>query len=210
MQHDKLRKLLVYLNQNSPVYNELFWIHHINIADINSLEDLSQIPTTGKESLQLRNDDFLCVPRNKIIECSSASGTLGSPVTVALTENDLGRLTYNEYASFLCAGGFAGDIYQLMLTLDRQFMAGIAYDAGTRKLGAGIIRLCPGVPSLQWETILRLKPTAIVAVPSFVVKLIRFAAEHHIDNNQTSVKKAMNRRKYLQYWFFIEFAGEKN
>jgi len=131
------------------------------------------------------------VPRNKIIEYSSTSGTLGGPVTVALTESDLVRLAYNEYASFKSAGGTAEDIYQLMLTLDRQFMAGMAYYNGIRKLGAGIIRLGPGVPSLQWETILRLKPTAIVAVPSFIVKLIQFANEHHIDINNTSVKKAI-------------------
>jgi phenylacetate-CoA ligase len=78
-----------------------------------------------------------------------------------------------------------------MLTLDRQFMAGIAYYSGIRKIGAGIIRLGPGVPSLQWETILRLKPTAIVAVPSFLLKMIQFAKEHNIDINKTSVKKAI-------------------
>ena len=76
-----------------------------------------------------------------------------------------------------------------MLTLDRQFMAGMAYYSGIRKLGAGIIRVGPGVPSLQWETIQRLKPTAIVAVPSFILKLIQFAKEHHIDINDLSVKK---------------------
>jgi phenylacetate-CoA ligase len=78
-----------------------------------------------------------------------------------------------------------------MLTLDRQFMAGMAYYSGLRKLGAGIIRLGPGVPSLQWETILQIKPTAIVAVPSFILKLIDFAKEHQIDINASSVKKAI-------------------
>ena len=70
-------------------------------------------------------------------------------------------------------------------------MAGIAYYMGLRKLGAGIIRLGPGVPSLQWETIQRLKPTAIVAVPSFILKLIKFAKDNHIDLNKSSVKKAI-------------------
>ncbi|MCW3093421.1 MAG: phenylacetate--CoA ligase family protein [Ferruginibacter sp.] len=191
MQQEKLQQLLKYLSSNSPFYQELFSIHHIDIDNIKTLEDLSLLPTTDKESLQLRNEDFFCVARNRIIEYSSTSGTLGSPVTVALTENDLERLAYNEYASFSCADGSTNDVYQLMLTLDRQFMAGMAYYAGIRKLGAGIIRLGPGVPSLQWETILRLKPTAIVAVPSFIVKLIGFAKEHQIDINQTSVKKAI-------------------
>jgi len=67
----------------------------------------------------------------------------------------------------------------------------MAYYSGIRKIGAGIIRLGPGVPSLQWDTIQRLKPTAIVAVPSFIIKLIQFAKEHGIDINASSVKKAI-------------------
>jgi phenylacetate-CoA ligase len=70
-------------------------------------------------------------------------------------------------------------------------MAGMAYYSGIRKLGAGIIRVGPGVPSLQWETIFRLKPTAIVGVPSFILKLIHYATEHGIDINNSSVKKAI-------------------
>jgi len=182
---------MAYLNEHSPFYKELFTRTRFNIAGIRSVEDLDVIPTTNKEDLQQRNNDFLCVPTNKIIEYSSTSGTLGSPVTIALTENDLNRLTTNEYNSFICADGKPDDIYQLMLTLDRQFMAGMAYYAGIRKLGAGIIRLGPGVPSLQWETIFKLKPTAIVAVPSFILKLIAYANEHKIDINSSSVKKAI-------------------
>jgi phenylacetate-CoA ligase len=191
MQEQKLQELLQYVSQNSPFYKELFAHHQVNIADIKTLSDLAMIPATSKEDLQQRNNDFLCVPAEKVVEYTSTSGTLGSPVTIALTENDLNRLAYNEYNSFLCADGSKDDIYQLMLTLDRQFMAGIAYYSGIRKLGAGIIRLGPGVPALQWQTIKRLKPTAIVAVPSFILKLIAFAKEAGIDINQTSVKKAI-------------------
>ena len=191
MQEQKLQELVHYLEQYSPFYKEMFASINICADDIKTLKDLQKIPTTSKEHLQKKNDDFLCVSRDKIIEYSSTSGTLGSPVTIALTENDLDRLAYNEYSSFTCAEGTSSDIYQLMLTLDRQFMAGMAYYSGIRKMGAGIIRLGPGVPSLQWETILRLQPTAIVAVPSFIIKLIQFANEHKIDINKTSVKKAV-------------------
>ncbi len=191
MQEEKLQQLVAYLNRHSPFYKELFAANNIDVAAIKTLNDLKKIPFTTKEHLQQRNDDFLCVSKNEVIEYSSTSGTLGSPVTIALTENDLNRLAYNEYSSFTCADGSANDIYQLMLTLDRQFMAGMAYYSGIRKLGAGIIRLGPGVPSLQWDTILKLKPTAIVAVPSFIIKLIEFAKEHYININTTSVKKAI-------------------
>jgi phenylacetate-CoA ligase len=191
IQEQKLQKLLVYLSKHSPFYKKLFAQHKIDIRTIKTQSDLSRIPTTSKEDLQQHSEDFLCVNRDKIIEYTSTSGTLGSPVTIALTENDLNRLADNEYTSFLTADGSADDIYQLMLTLDRQFMAGIAYYSGIRKLGAGIIRLGPGVPSLQWDTIQQLKPTAIVAVPSFILKLIQFAKEFQIDLNKSSVKKAI-------------------
>ncbi|HTE33249.1 MAG TPA: AMP-binding protein, partial [Chryseolinea sp.] len=127
----------------------------------------------------------------KIVEYTSTSGTLGNPVTVALTENDLQRLAYNECISFSCADGSPDDVYQLMLTLDRQFMAGMAYYEGIRKLGAGLVRVGPGLPSLQWDIIDRLKPTAIVAVPSFIVKLIEYAATQGIDVAKSSVRKAI-------------------
>ena len=191
IQEQKLQELLAYTAKNSPFYKELFAKHSIDISAIKTVADLASIPTTTKDDLQQRNNDFLCVPAEYVIEYTSTSGTLGSPVTIALTENDLQRLAYNEFSSFSCADGSKDDTYQLMLTLDRQFMAGIAYYLGIRKLGAGIIRLGPGVPSLQWETIKRLKPTAIVAVPSFILKLIQYAKDTGIDINKTSVKKAI-------------------
>lgn len=191
MQETKLRELVQYVSKYSPFYKELFAKNHIDPADIRTLADLEKIPTTEKDDLQKQEQDFLCVPVGKIAEYTSTSGTLGSPVTIALTANDLERLAFNEYNSFICADGSKEDVYQLMLTLDRQFMAGIAYYTGIRKIGAGIIRLGPGVPALQWETIKRLKPTAIVAVPSFILKLIAFAKQDGINVNQTSVKKAI-------------------
>ncbi|MBN8786815.1 MAG: AMP-binding protein [Terrimonas sp.] len=191
MQNKKLGEMLRYINTHSPYYKRLFQNNNIDISAIQSVKDLVLLPVTNKEDLQQNNDDFLCVGKSRIIEYTSTSGTLGSPVTIALTENDLQRLAYNEYSSFVCADSKPDDIFQLMLTLDRQFMAGMAYYSGIRKLGAGVVRVGPGVPSLQWETIARLKPTTIVAVPSFIVKLIQFAAEHNTAINKTSVQKAI-------------------
>lgn len=190
-QEMELQHLLGYLRQFSPFYREWFAQHGVRTEDIRSLEDLVKIPAVGKEDLQQRNWDFLCVDKSKIAEYTTTSGTLGKPVVLPLTENDLKRLSYNEYISFSCANGTGNDIFQLMLTLDRQFMAGMAYYQGIRRLGAGVLRVGPGVPSLQWENIRRIQPTTIVAVPSFILKLMAYAEEHNIDINASSVKKAV-------------------
>lgn len=190
-QEKALQHLLGYLRQFSPFYKEWFARHGLDTDSIRGIGDLHRIPVVGKEDLQQRNWDFLCVDKGRIAEYTSTSGTLGKPVIIPLTEKDLERLTYNEFISFSCAGGTDEDIYQLMLTLDRQFMAGMAYYSGIRKIGAGVLRVGPGVPSMQWENISRIQPTTIVAVPSFILKLIAFAEEHGIDINASSVKKAV-------------------
>lgn len=190
-QVEQLKRLLEYLNSHSTFYKRLFNTNKIDLESINSLEDLTAIPTTSKEDLQLHNDDFICVPKHKIIDYVTTSGTLGEPVTFALTDNDLDRLAYNEAISFACAGIKSNDIVQLMTTIDRRFMAGLAYFLGVRKLGAGIIRVGNGIPELQWDSILKFKPTYIIAVPSFLLKLIEYAQQHNIDPNTSGIKGAI-------------------
>lgn len=186
-----LKKLLAYLSENSPYYQELFLKHQIQIDSIKSISDLTKIPVTTKDDLQLRNWDFLCVTRNKIAEFCTTSGTLGIPVTIALTVGDLERLAENEYQSFLHTGTTSEDIFQFMLTLDRQFMAGIAYYSGVRKLGAGLVRVGPGNAKMQLDSINRFQPTVLIAVPSFLISVIKEAKEMKIDLNMSSVRKVI-------------------
>lgn len=190
-QESRLPVLLTYLKVNSPFYTQFFKQHTIDVDTIKTMEDLATIPVTTKDMLQNNNMDFLCVERGKIIDYITTSGTLGDPVTFTMTENDLERLAYNEYISFLCAGGSSEDIYQLMVTMDRSFMAGLAYFSGIRKIGAGVVRVGPGNPELQFDSFQRVQPTSIVTVPSFIIKLIEFAENNQIDLNKTSIKKAI-------------------
>ena len=171
-QWEKLKLLLGYLQDKSPFYKKKFQDHSIDFSTIKSLNDLQYLPITDKEDLQLHNLDFLCIPATEIREYAITSGTLGAPVTIALSENDLKRLAYNELLSFQSIGVNKTDTVQLMLTLDRQFMAGIAYYKGLEAIGAAIIRSGPGLPQLQWEIMNRHQATTLVTVPSFLLKLI--------------------------------------
>lgn len=184
-----LHKALAYLNSNSAYYRRMFERYEIDITKIQTLEDLVKIPFTEKKDLQIFNEDFLCVPKEKIIDYITTSGTLGDPVTFGCTEKDLQRLAYNEKKSFVCAGLHPGNILQLMTTLDKRFMAGLAYFLGIREMGASIIRVGNGIPELQWDTIKRIKPDTIMCVPSFILKLIQYAEEHGIDYRNSSVKR---------------------
>ena len=188
-QEDLLRKQIAYLSAHSPYYQRLFAEHHIDPASIRTIADLQHLPFTEKADLQRFNDDFRCVPKEDIIDYITTSGTLGEPVIFGCTEADLQRLAYNEHKSFACAGLHKGDILQLMTTIDKRFMAGLAYWMGIRRMGASIIRVGNGIPELQWDTILRLHPTAIMCVPSFILRLIEYAEQHDIDYRHSSIRK---------------------
>jgi phenylacetate-CoA ligase len=190
-QEEQMRMALQYLCLHSPFYQRMFREHHIPVNKIRQLEDLRQIPFTDKKDLQLHNNDFLCVHPEKVIDYITTSGTLGDPVTFSMTDKDLDRLAYNEKISFLCTRTQPSDIVQLMTTIDKRFMAGLAYFLGLRELGAGIVRVGNGIPELQWDTIHRIRPNTIMCVPSFILHIIKYAEEHGIDYRNSSVKKVV-------------------
>ncbi|MFA7402107.1 MAG: AMP-binding protein, partial [Bacteroidales bacterium] len=190
-QSEKLQQVLAYTNNKSNYYQSLFKKEKIDIRKIKTVEDLRYLPFTNKENLQSYNQDFICVDRSQITDYITTSGTLSTPTTFAMTDKDLDRLAYNEAISFTCAGGKPGDVFQLMTTVDKRFMAGFAYVLGIRMMKAGVIRVGNGIPELQWDTIKRISPDAIICVPSFILKIIQYAEEHGIDYKKSSIKKAI-------------------
>ena len=209
-QEQELGKLLVYLHHHSKYYKTLFEKHKIDYTKIRTIEDLQHIPLTTKEDLQRRESDFLCVETSQVVDYITTSGTLSAPTTFAATDRDLERLAYNEAISFACAGGKQGDIFQLMTTIDKRFMAGLAYFLGIRKMGASIIRVGNGIPELQWDTIHRIRPNTIICVPSFILRIIKYAEEHGIDYRKTNIKKAICIGESLRNDdFSLNLLGEK-
>lgn len=190
-QEERLQETMAYLATHSPYYKALFAREGIDPRSVKTMEDLASLPLTTKEDLQRHGEEFVCVPRRQIIDYVTTSGTLGDPVTFALTEGDLQRLAYNEACSFQMAGCTPDDVMQLMTTIDRRFMAGLAYFMGARELGCGVVRVGNGIPELQWDTIRRVGSTACMVVPSFLVKLIDYAAQNGFDPNQSTLRRAI-------------------
>ncbi len=190
-QDERLREEIQYLYSASPFYRKMFDDEGITPRDIEGVADLQRLPVTTKEMLQLNNQDFFAVGRDEIIDYVTTSGTLGDPVTFALTDDDLTRLSYNESLSFSTAGCTHKDTIQLMTTIDKRFMAGLAYFLGARDLGCGVVRVGNGVPELQWDTINRVVPNTCIVVPSFLVRIAEYAKKAGIDYHNSSLKKAI-------------------
>lgn len=189
--NEQLAETLRYVARHSPYYRRFFSGSRTVPENIKNITDLRQLPTVDKNELFHHNADFLCVPKNRVREYVTTSGTLGDPVWIGLTENDLVRLGKNEAHSYALAGLTSDDLIQLTTTLDKRFMAGLAYWLGAREAGTGVVRTGPGIPELQWDTIRRLGSTVLVAVPSFLLKMLEYAEQEGFDPNESTVRKAI-------------------
>lgn len=187
-QEKLLQQHLAYAAGASPFYRELFAAKGINPATI-TLATLPTIPFTDRSLFGERNQDFLAVPMAKVVDIVLSSGTTGLPTSVMYTEKDLLRLAYNEQLSFAGCGLTEEDVVLLTCTIDRCFIAGLAYYSGVRQIGAAAIR--NGLASVEshLEIIKRLQPTALVGVPTFLLKLGRYLLSQQMDPRRCGVRK---------------------
>ncbi len=187
----QVRTSLSYAKNKSPFYKKFFQDHKIDVEQINSMQDFEKIPCTEKKHLSENELQFLCVSNKEIADWCTTSGTSGKPVSFGLSKSDIARLAKNEARSLIKMDCNSETTVQLMVTLDKRFMAGLAYYLGIKEIGASCIRVGSGSPGLQLDSIQRFKPEIIIAVPSFLLKVIQYADKHNIDYRNSSVKKIL-------------------
>jgi len=166
-----------YCRQHSPYYRRL-------LADLPdqdfTFETLRTLPTTDKRQVSEHNEEFLAVSRQEIVDISLTSGTTGKPTRFFYTKGDLDVLAYNERIGMATAGIHSGDRALLTCTIDRCFIAGLAYYLGLVALGANVIRNGLNTIESHAEILKSMQPEAIVGVPSFLAKLGAYAVENNI------------------------------
>jgi phenylacetate-CoA ligase len=170
--------------EHSPYYRGVF-------RGRTSAPEFNTVPLVDKPTLSARHQDFLCVPRERVVEIVTTSGTTGQPLLWMLTEADVQRLAKNERLSFDCVGLTARDTVLVAVAMDRCFMAGLAYWLGLRERGCAVVRTGAAMPMLVLDMIDRVQPTAIVAVPSFLRLVADKARAAGFDLRNGSVKKAV-------------------
>ncbi|CAG36585.1 phenylacetate--CoA ligase family protein [Desulfotalea psychrophila] len=171
-----------------PFYKKALGIGKKEIEALSSVAELSQLPFTTREQLDSHADAFGLRNERAFRDIALTSGTTGNAVVVPYTEADLKRLAFNEAMAFYGAGVRPEDRVLLTVTLDRCFVAGLAYYSGITFLGASAIRSGPGQPARQWHTINTLKPKIIVGVPTFLRDLGQWALAEGIDPATSSIK----------------------
>jgi phenylacetate-CoA ligase len=182
-----MRNHVRHVKEVSPHYqNALFDVFP---EDIKTADDVRKLPFTEKSELVDNAGMFLGVVPEEIVETVVTSGSTGKPLVFSLTANDLERLAFNEALSFHAAGVTPKDKAQILVSLDRLFIAGMAYYRGLSLMGVNTARIGVLPFDMQKHYLELLKPTVIVGVPSFLLKLARELTRESFDINGSTIQK---------------------
>jgi phenylacetate-CoA ligase len=182
-----LRNHVKHVKEVSPYYKEVMW--DIAPDDLKTYDDFMRLPFTGKTSLSEHTSRFLAVPPEHVVETVVTSGSSGKPVAFALTGSDLDRLSFNEALSFHGVGIKPGDKAQILVSLDRLFIAGMAYYRGLTMLGANTSRVGVLPYDMQKHYLELLQPAVLVGVPSFLKKFADELTKIGFDPKNSTVRK---------------------
>ncbi|HPO13708.1 MAG TPA: AMP-binding protein [Candidatus Hydrogenedentes bacterium] len=184
-----IAETLSYVGSNSRYYQRVFKELHARPEDFSDLDAFRQFPLTTKQDVSGSIRDFWCVEEQRVVDISTTSGTTGHPTLYPMTYGDIERLGVNEYLSFRCAGLTEHDTVILAVTMDRCFMAGLAYYEGLTRIGATTIRVGSGPYGMLLDFLERVRPTAIVSVPSYLRKIGLYAQENGLDLASSPVNR---------------------
>lgn len=177
-QTELLRRQLTFCRDHSPHYAPIF--KGMDFSQF-TIRDLAKLPFTTKADLAADPDSFRAVPMTEIEDIAFSSGTTGRPCKIMYSGSDMQRLAYNEHRALATAGLTRDDIVLLTCTIDRCFIAGLAYYLGVRSIGAAGVRNGLNTVESHAEIIRELHPTAIIGVPSFLRQLGYGLRERGVD-----------------------------
>lgn len=180
LQLELLRRHLQQAVQTS-FYRDLFASERIDPELVTDFKTFRSLPFTSRLDIDRQPETFGVRASGTVRDIALTSGTTGEPVVVPYTGADLQRLAFNECVAYSSVGVKPGDRVLLTATLDRCFIAGLAYYQGVTMLGAEAIRSGPGQPARQWQIINKLQPRVLVGVPSFLVDVGIWGQQNGID-----------------------------
>jgi len=173
--------------KNSKFYQDHF--KNVDLAEINGIDDISKLPFTTKDDIADRSEDFLCVDESEIVEIATTSGSTGNPLMLKYTSSDLERLALNEYLAFHYAGITKEDKVMIAVTMDKCFIAGLAYYIGLNSVGASSVRIGPRSPEMLLKIAEVTQATAIVGVPTYLDKVYDLAIAQGREQALENIKK---------------------
>ncbi|MDF2932487.1 MAG: phenylacetate--CoA ligase [Chryseobacterium sp.] len=191
LQSERLKDLVVYLEEKSDFYKRKFDELGILPQEIRTIEDISKLPITYKQDLR-DNYPFglFTVPKNELQRIHCSSGTTGKPTVVGYTKEDVDLFSEVVARSLNAAGAKPGmqlhNAYGYGI-----FTGGLGLHYGAEKLGMSVLPISGGMTGRQVDLIIDFKPEVICCSPSYALTIADEFAKRGILADEISLKYAV-------------------
>lgn len=187
-QLERLQSTLNRACRNVPFYRNELQAKGIDLAQIESLTDLTRLPFTERESLSSNYPyGLFAVPLRDVVRIHSASGTTAQPVVSGYTKHDLQVWQEVVCRSFSAAGVSGSDILQIVLD------PGLAnwgrdYKDGAEMIEASVIPLTVLPPEKQLMVLHDYKTSVLITSPSAALQLMNLLFQINLNPNALTLK----------------------
>ncbi len=181
IQLKRLKETVNRVYENVPHYQNKFKEMSIKPDDIQSLDDLKNLPFTVKDDLR-ENYPFglFTVEKKDIVRFHASSGTTGKPTVVGYTKKDME--TWSELIARIVsmAGVSSEDTAQVAFGYGL-FTGAFGLHQGLEMVGAGVVPTSSGNTKKQIMIMKDFGTTALICTPSYALHMAEVAKEEGID-----------------------------
>ncbi|WP_115864354.1 phenylacetate--CoA ligase PaaK [Halorussus litoreus] len=191
LQDDRLAETVEYAYENVDFYREALDEAGVSPDDVDSVDDLAELPFTTKEDFRDEYPDGLfAVDHEDVRRIHASSGTTGKPKIVAYTEDDLGVWKEVMARSLHAAGVRPGDTVQNAYGYGL-FTGGLGFHDGVEELGATVIPTGGGNTARQLDMLRDLDSDALACTPSYCLYLAEAADERMMDVRELPLSRVV-------------------
>ncbi len=188
LQLEKFKKLCVYCYENVKLYKDKFDNVKFDPYKVKALSDIQYIPYTTKADFRDNYPfNMFAVPMTDVVRLHASSGTTGKPTVVGYTKNDLDMWSDCMARLLVAAGAGADDIVQICFGYGL-FTGALGLHYGLEKIGATVIPSSSGNTEKQVMLMKDFGTTALVATPSYALRIGEVIEEMGIDRKDLKLK----------------------
>ena len=172
LQFERLQSTLNRVYRNVAFYRAAFDAHGVNLERLRDVRALRDLPFTTKDDLRSSYPyDMFAVPLRDIVRIHSTSTTMGRPIVVGYTPNDLVNWTECAARLLVAAGVTQHDVVQIALDFNLSSGA-FGFHQGAERIGASVIpaALTTGVEK-QIRIMKDFKTTALITTPGHAASI---------------------------------------
>ncbi|MGD9627311.1 MAG: phenylacetate--CoA ligase family protein, partial [Methanobacteriales archaeon] len=188
LQIRRLQDTVKRVYENVPYYKRKLEENNIYPEDIESLEDIKELPYTTKDDLrEVYPFGMFATHRKDIIEVHTSSGTTGKPVVSGYTREDIEIWSEVMARGLTMMGVTEDDIIQNTHGYGL-FTGGFGVHYGAQKIGATVIPISTGQTRRQIEIMKDFGTTVMIFTPSYGLYLSEVAEEEGHNPKKSQLK----------------------